>query len=668
MQEQNEDDNQPVENSAVRYKLGKFVFDVASRTLIHGSNKVELTPKVYALLVLLVNSNGRVVSKEEICQSVWSNRIVTDTTIYKVIEKIRFLLGDNSENPIFIKTIHGEGYQFCYQVAEKKNVIKTPRSLKWLGVGLMALLVISIFFLLRPTPALPIKKVYVEFSGSDIDRNVFSFGLAKFVKDFLYAHFSNYKKQYRFNNTGSDLTIVHVLGSENNDLVLQVDIKHGGQVISSKRIIADSEQQLLSDYIGFLKNNRYISGHLINALMATEFSDSIEQISQFIQGLGYFELQKNHQASVIFKAIDEQSDNFLWVRLYHSLASRRTVDLSSSLGSLIQIDMNQASDYLLMMLHRVMGFSHFTVGNYDEARNYFLTAKGLAQELQQDLSLVLIGVGFYKLALIKYDFEEAEKYLSRATLLAKSINNTLLINNMHKNNCEYHKTRFNIDNAIEFCMQALNGYEDLKKPVFALQMGHYLSELYLQRNDVVNARKYNDKSIEQSQVLDNHNGLNRAYLQKIKIALNSGALQEAQDAFYLMAGNVKEIDHASTNKFIHLARFLIKAYQNDASAVTLLEKYGRYVSEKNLVTYYPFIKEQARYYLQQQQYEKAAQLLDQALKYQNADDDPELALLLFQLPNHSVTQHMLKQAAINAKNRGLLKLEQDTNQQLEKIF
>ncbi|WP_395375253.1 transcriptional regulator [Marinicella sp. W31] len=661
-------DQQTIQDKITTYELGAFQFDTVNRTLNNDSESFELTPKVYALLLLLVEAKGRIVSKQEIYQTVWSNRVVADATLYKVIEKIRVLFNDDKDDPSYIKTIHGEGYQLCCPLRTKNTLGK--KALWPAAVGLLGLLLtlILIFFISRPNTTAQFKKIDVVFNDDNPQRSVFSFGLQKFSEELLYSHFSNYKKHYQPDNTLPDLVIKHRIQDSSETLALQITIQLEDNILQYKEIKANNTRELVKQYLHFLKHEKTLSGQLMSDLLKNEFSASADTLDQFVQGLGYFELQKNHQAGAIFKNINAQESNFLWAKLYYALASRRMVDLSASLGGLIQMDTHPMSTHLLMMYHRVMGFSNLTVGNYDEAQRFFLTTKGLAEELQQVVSLILVDVGFSKLALTKYDFDAAEKFLDRAMTTAVAIQHPLLISNMHKNYCGYHKMRFNIHQAIEHCLKAFNGYQALQKSVFALQVSQNLSDLYLQRNDVLTAKQYNDSAILQAQKLNNYNGLNRSYLQKIKIALTSDLTQQAEETFQLLHNNVSQKDHASTNKYLYLARFWIDSHYDRDSAIAALEQYGRYVSEKNLVHYYPFIKEQIRYYLKKERYEKANQLLDQARIYQHQINDPELVFLSFQLPNSSIDQATLQLAATGAKHKGLLKLERTLRQPLTKAY
>ena len=91
-------------------KVGKFVFDMASSTLVSKTEQVKLEPLSFAFLSYLVQKPGQIISREELLEGVWGNRIVSDDSIRKVVKKLREALGDDAKSPTYIKTIPMKGY------------------------------------------------------------------------------------------------------------------------------------------------------------------------------------------------------------------------------------------------------------------------------------------------------------------------------------------------------------------------------------------------------------------------------------------------------------------------------------------------------------------------------------------------------------------------------
>lgn len=83
-------------------------------------NGTELVPraKVFAVLIYLLENRDRVVSREELLQSVWKRTFVSADVIVHCIAEIRSLLGDSCRNPRFVRTYPGTGYRFVALAGE----------------------------------------------------------------------------------------------------------------------------------------------------------------------------------------------------------------------------------------------------------------------------------------------------------------------------------------------------------------------------------------------------------------------------------------------------------------------------------------------------------------------------------------------------------------------
>jgi DNA-binding winged helix-turn-helix (wHTH) protein len=98
--------------SATRYRFGPFLVSPAHRTLRRHDRDVPLIPRYFDLLVLLVANRHRVVTRQEIFDRVWSDVVVSDGALSQAVRTIRRSLGDDSREPLFIRTVSRHGYQF----------------------------------------------------------------------------------------------------------------------------------------------------------------------------------------------------------------------------------------------------------------------------------------------------------------------------------------------------------------------------------------------------------------------------------------------------------------------------------------------------------------------------------------------------------------------------
>jgi len=65
----------------VSYEFGPFRLNPAQQLLAEGTKRVPLTPKAFRILLALVESQGQILSKEELLQKVWPDTFVEEATL-----------------------------------------------------------------------------------------------------------------------------------------------------------------------------------------------------------------------------------------------------------------------------------------------------------------------------------------------------------------------------------------------------------------------------------------------------------------------------------------------------------------------------------------------------------------------------------------------------------
>jgi len=100
------------------YEFGRFRLKVAERVLLREGELVPLTPKVFDILVTLVENGGQVVAKDDLMKRVWPNTFVEEGNLTQNISLLRKALGETPGGAQFIETVPRRGYRF---VAETKQ-------------------------------------------------------------------------------------------------------------------------------------------------------------------------------------------------------------------------------------------------------------------------------------------------------------------------------------------------------------------------------------------------------------------------------------------------------------------------------------------------------------------------------------------------------------------
>ncbi len=94
-------------------KIGELEIDILKRSVHTGASELHLTSLEQSLLYLLAANAGRVVTREEILDTLWGVDYIAESNIVdRQIRNLRARLHDDWREPRFIATIPGRGYRF----------------------------------------------------------------------------------------------------------------------------------------------------------------------------------------------------------------------------------------------------------------------------------------------------------------------------------------------------------------------------------------------------------------------------------------------------------------------------------------------------------------------------------------------------------------------------
>jgi DNA-binding winged helix-turn-helix (wHTH) protein len=112
------------------YRFGPFVLDTVQHELLKQGKRISLTPKTYDTLLVLVQNNGRMLSKEELMTSLWPDSFVEESNLTQQVSMIRKALGESASNARYIVTVPGRGYRFnaAVQKTDQNEERATPNT------------------------------------------------------------------------------------------------------------------------------------------------------------------------------------------------------------------------------------------------------------------------------------------------------------------------------------------------------------------------------------------------------------------------------------------------------------------------------------------------------------------------------------------------------------
>jgi adenylate cyclase len=106
------------EGPPVTFAFGDHELDTERRELRRGGAPVAIEPQVFDLLVHLVRNRDRVVSKDDLIETIWGGRIVSESAVTTRLNAARKAIGDSGAEQRLIRTFPRKGVRFVGVVTE----------------------------------------------------------------------------------------------------------------------------------------------------------------------------------------------------------------------------------------------------------------------------------------------------------------------------------------------------------------------------------------------------------------------------------------------------------------------------------------------------------------------------------------------------------------------
>jgi pimeloyl-ACP methyl ester carboxylesterase/DNA-binding winged helix-turn-helix (wHTH) protein len=105
------------------YSFDRFRLDAAERLLFDGDRPVQVPPKAFDTLLMLVSNTGKVLAKERMMSEIWEGSFVEENNLAQNISLLRKVLGE-SPGTKFIETVPKYGYRFVAEVTSEPSPVE----------------------------------------------------------------------------------------------------------------------------------------------------------------------------------------------------------------------------------------------------------------------------------------------------------------------------------------------------------------------------------------------------------------------------------------------------------------------------------------------------------------------------------------------------------------
>lgn len=422
-----------------KFTLGDWLVDPNENTLTNELKTISIEPKAMALLCMLCEANGEVVSREKIMQRLWNDRYVTEYALNNLVSSLRKYLSSESSKDSYIKTRPKMGYQLVAPVKRSdsgdelaelheslsvEKVITTTneqqisttssdtKNKSWILAALMfvALSLIVIWFVnTRQTeipqvePSIAVLPFEVIESGDTKDSlDFFAFGLANEIIHQLNAvdNFKVISRRSSFTYANRTINIQQIAQELSVNYILEGSVRREQELIRTtiQLVRASDESILWSRVFTASKTNNFSIQHEISDDIARSMDASFIQFPEqslvyqpqsseaYLHVLRGRKLNQTGGTESYLKARDE----FLMATLLDPKYTMAYVDLGIS--------------YLLLQQTKALGD--------EEASKFFLEAINKALELNPNFPEAHAAFGIYYYN--KQDFDGARTSFEKA--------------------------------------------------------------------------------------------------------------------------------------------------------------------------------------------------------------------------------------------------------------
>jgi Tol biopolymer transport system component/DNA-binding winged helix-turn-helix (wHTH) protein len=102
--------------SNLRLRIGEHVIDMGALRIVSRPDAPRLTSKAVAVLVELIRDAGDTVTRDQLLDRVWTNRVTTPDVLTQAVKELRRAFGDDSKPSRYIETIPKVGYRLIASV------------------------------------------------------------------------------------------------------------------------------------------------------------------------------------------------------------------------------------------------------------------------------------------------------------------------------------------------------------------------------------------------------------------------------------------------------------------------------------------------------------------------------------------------------------------------
>ncbi|MEZ5470910.1 MAG: winged helix-turn-helix domain-containing protein [Marinicella sp.] len=496
------------------FKFGDFTLNDEQKTLQYNDKEVALTKKSYQLLCFLLKNPNSPVTREQLIEHVWENRVVTENTIDQCISKLRKAL--NTAQPgEYIKSIYGHGIQFTVPVKTQSDENKTQWVLTG-GIVLVMVILLLVYFIIQ-TPATETSTI-TEENATTLDKNSQSTQVKLsilplenaiidseennewFIKgssQYLTALFANNLNINRIspkpewlNNENKKLLAVDIISENQADVVALSDFRFDGKnyhaditlrnvqgVMAEKHFQTSQINELMTTVLLWIEAELELQDTVKRTTEFNDFSDDEYALESYIRALSAQAIGDSKKAITYLQAATEQDQNFnlAWYEL--SVAYRKQGNYRKALA--ILNNLTQASELLTFRIALTKGHTYDGIKQFDEAIQAYDEAFAAATKLEDNIKIASVLISQAISTINLQQFEISQQKLDQALEFINLETDPHMFGTLMNTYAKLEKARNQTNKAIEYVEKSIQAFTISGDKRYEMQARTRLASLLL---------------------------------------------------------------------------------------------------------------------------------------------------------------------------------------------
>jgi len=585
-----------------------FTLNPQQRILSMGGERIEISSTAYKLLICFINNPGKIISRNELTERVWPNRVVTETSLDKLIQRLRKTLGDTEQHKEIIRTIHGVGFVFLPEVhvIEDTAVRKNTGIKKW-TVPLLMVFILGLLTLLywvqiinsdsnvTASNSEPLEKIQIVALIPNItplanqDQAWMLTGGMHYLKEQFNQSQNLEIKNIGLKTIGSadperyaiELSIENTIDAAvlvevqeiNEQFQATVKIRNSDGVIAEQSMQSESIKTLYDEIATWTHEILSIQSDLANNNAQSTMSSDRYAVENYIRGMS---AQTSGYAAQAIKYFDlaTREDPEFWLAWYElSLAHRKQGDYKKALSIISVFENVPLTDKNNLMIQNAKALNLYYLGEYAvgiEALNAgIVTARNSGNN--KELSTFLTNKALFAKAMDDLDVAQSSIQESITIALTLKGNQDAKLGSAYNTLAGIEMNLNKLDSAQNNAQAAINYFKKSGKKRYEATAKSRLSSIHYALGDWNQGEGLIKEVLAIQQELEDTLGQTTSYIRLIDYSLMRGDFTTAQTQLDILS----ELMSPLSNK-----------YQNDSFLITQIKlktTIGDYQFAQNLL-------------------------------------------------------------------------------------